>query len=132
MAMTDPLADMLTRLRNANHARHEKVDIPSSRFKVEIARVLREEGFIKNFRVIADDRQGILRVYLKYGPGEVRVIMGLKRVSSPGLRVYARARRIPAVMNQLGVTIVSTPQGVMTDRAARARGVGGEVLCSVW
>ena len=130
--MTDPLADMLTRLRNANHARHEKVDIPSSRLKVEIARILREEGFIKNFRVIADDRQGILRVYLKYGPEEMRVITGLKRVSSPGLRVYARARRIPAVMNQLGVTIVSTPQGVMTDRAARERGVGGEVLCSVW
>jgi small subunit ribosomal protein S8 len=130
--MTDPIADMLTRIRNANQAVHDKVDIPTSRLKVEVAKILRAEGFIKNFKVLESDTQGILRIYLRYGQGNQRIIIGLRRVSRPGLRVYANSRRLPRVMSGLGVAILSTSQGLMTERAAKERGVGGEVLCHVW
>ena len=130
--MTDPIADMLTRIRNANLAVHDKVDIPASRLKVEVAKVLRAEGYIKNFKLLETDKQGALRIYLKYGPGNQRIISGLRRVSRPGLRVYAPARRVPRVLSGLGVAILSTSEGIMTGRAATDRGVGGEVLCYVW
>lgn len=130
--MTDPIADMLTRIRNANLAAHDKVDIPASRSKVEIAKVLRAEGYIRNFKVLEAGIQKTLRIYLKYGQGSQRVISGLRRVSRPGLRVYAPSQRLPRVMSGLGVAILSTSQGIMTGRAAGERGVGGEVLCYVW
>ena len=130
--MTDPIADMLTRIRNANAAFHEKVDMPSSRLKVEIARILKEEGFIKNYRVIDDGRQGLSRVYLKYGPQRERVITGLKRISKPALRVYAKADQVPRVFGGLGFAILLTSKGVMTDKEARRARVGGEVLCYIW
>lgn len=130
--LTDPIADTLTRIRNANTAGHEKVDIPSSRLKVEIARILKEEGFVKGYKVIEDSKQGILRVYLKYGPGNERVLRGIVRASKPGLRVYARARKVPRVLSGMGIAIVSTSKGVMTDREARSQAVGGEVLCYIW
>lgn len=130
--MTDPIADMLTRIRNATVAVHDKVDIPASKLKVEVAKVLRAEGYIKNFKLLEADKQGTLRIYLKYGPGNQRIISGLRRVSRPGLRVYAPARRVPRVMSGLGVAILSTSGGIMTGRAATDRGVGGEVLCYVW
>jgi len=132
MSMTDPIADMLTRIRNANRALHDRVDIPASRVKVEIARILKEEGFVRNYRLIEGGKQGVLRLYLKYGPDNMRVITDIQRVSRPGLRVYARARKLPRVRSGLGVAIVSTPRGLMTDRAAREGKVGGEVLCAVW
>ncbi len=133
MAMvTDPVADMLARIRNGSLAEHEKVDIPSSRLKVRLAEILKEEGFIKNFRLIEDKRQGVLRVYLKYGPGQERVISGLRRVSKPGRRLYVGADRIPSVLGGMGVAILSTPRGVLTDRESRKAKVGGEVLCYVW
>ena len=132
MAMTDPIADMLTRIRNANQALLEKVDMPASRFKVEIAKTLKAEGFIRAYKLIDDNKQGVLRVYLKFGPGNERVILGLRRVSRPGLRVYRKAAQIPRVMSGLGVAIVSTSQGVMTGKQARQRSLGGEVLCTVW
>ena len=130
--MTDPIADMLTRIRNANSAGHEKVDIPSSRLKMEIARILKGEGFIKNYKVIEDKWQGILRVYLKYGPGNEPALRGISRVSRPGLRVYARTAKIPRVMSGIGVVILTTSRGVMTDREAQSQSVGGEILCYVW
>ncbi len=130
--MTDPIADMLTRIRNANQGAQDKVDIPASGIKVEIAKVLRAEGYIKNLKVLETGVQKTLRVYLKYGQGNQRVIIGLRRVSRPGLRVYAPSRRLPRVMSGLGVAILSTSQGIMTARAAGERGVGGEVLCYVW
>lgn len=130
--LTDPIADTLTRIRNANTAGHEKVDIPSSRLKVEIARILKEEGFVKGYKVIEDSKQGILRVYLKYGPDNERVLRGIVRASKPGLRVYARARKVPRVLSGMGIAIVSTSKGVMTDREARSQAVGGEVLCYIW
>lgn len=130
--LTDPVADMLTRIRNASGAEHEKVDIPASRLKVRIAGILKEEGFIKNFRVIEDSRQGMLRVYLKYGAGNAKLITGLRRVSKPGRRVYVPADRIPSVLGGMGVVILSTPQGVLTGRQSRSQKVGGEVLCYVW
>jgi small subunit ribosomal protein S8 len=133
MAMvTDPIADMLARIRNGSGAEHEKVDIPASRLKVRIAEILKEEGFIKNFRLIEDRRQGVLRVYLKYGPGQERVITGLRRVSRPGRRLYVAADRVPSVLGGMGVAILSTPRGVLTDRDSRKVKVGGEVLCYVW
>jgi small subunit ribosomal protein S8 len=133
MAMvTDPVADMLARIRNGSLAEHEKVDIPSSKLKVRLAEILKEEGFIKNFRLIEDKRQGVLRIYLKYGPGQERVISGLRRVSKPGRRLYVGADRIPSVLGGMGVAILSTPQGVLTDRESRKAKVGGEVLCYVW
>jgi small subunit ribosomal protein S8 len=133
MAMvTDPIADMLARIRNGSMAEHEKVDIPSSKLKVRIAEILKDEGFIKNFRLIEDKRQGVLRVYLKYGPGQERVISGLRRVSKPGRRLYVGADGIPSVLGGMGVAILSTPRGVLTDRETRKAKVGGEVLCYVW
>ncbi len=129
---SDPVADALTRLRNANAAGHEKVDIPSSRMKVEIARILKEEGFVTNYKVIDDPKQAILRVYLKYGPGNERVIRGITRTSRPGLRIYTRTRKIPRVLSGMGIAILSTSKGVMTDQEARRQAVGGEVLCYVW
>ncbi|MGH7362414.1 MAG: 30S ribosomal protein S8 [Candidatus Methylomirabilales bacterium] len=132
MSMTDPIADMLTRIRNANRALHDRVDIPASRVKVQLARILNEEGFIRNYRLIEGGKQGVLRLYLKYGPDNVRVITDIQRVSRPGLRVYAGATKLPRVRSGLGVAIVSTSKGLMTDRAAREGKVGGEVLCAVW
>jgi small subunit ribosomal protein S8 len=129
---SDPIADLLTRIRNASRAEHEKCDIPASKLKVRIAELLKDEGFIKNFRVIEDRKQGILRVYLKYGPGQERVITGLRRVSKPGRRQYVGAERVPSVLGGMGVAILSTPRGVMTDRESRRQRVGGEVLCYVW
>lgn len=129
---SDPVADALTRLRNANAAGHEAVDIPSSGLKVEIARILKEEGFIKDYKVIDDQKQRVLRIHLKYGPGNERVLRGITRTSKPGLRVYSRTPKIPRVLSGMGVAILSTSKGVMTDREARTRAVGGEVLCYVW
>jgi small subunit ribosomal protein S8 len=132
MSMTDPIADMLTRLRNANMAKLQKVDIPSSNLKVNIATVLRSEGFIKNYKVIADEKQGILRIYLKYIDEKDGVITEIKRISKPGSRVYVRGDSIPKVKNGMGVAILSTSKGVVTDKAAREAGIGGEILCTVW
>lgn len=132
MQITDPIADMLTRIRNAGSARHETVDIPNSKMKKAIAEILLEEGYIKSFQLIDDGTQGIIRVTLKYLPGKEKAIQGLRRVSKPGLRVYAGADELPRVLHGLGIAIVSTSKGVMTDKAARAAHVGGEVLAFVW
>jgi len=130
--VTDPIADMLTRIRNSSLAEHEKVDIPASRLRVRVAELLKDEGFIKNFRVIEDKKQGTLRVYLRYGPGQERVITGLRRVSKPGRRLYVAADKIPSVLGGMGLAILSTSRGVLTDRESRRLKVGGEVLCYVW
>ncbi|WP_026895031.1 30S ribosomal protein S8 [Clostridiisalibacter paucivorans] len=132
MVMTDPIADMLTRIRNSNNAKHEKVDIPASNIKKSLANILLEEGFIKGFDVIDDGKQGIIRVQLKYGKNDEKVIGGLKRISKPGLRVYAKNNEIPRVLGGLGIAILSTSKGIMTDKSARSNNVGGEVLCYVW
>lgn len=132
MVMTDPIADMLTRIRNANSAYHDKVEMPASKIKQAIAKVLKEEGFIKDFEYVADDKQGVIRVNLKYGPNREKVITGVKRISKPGLRVYAKNEEIPRVLRGLGIAILSTPKGVMADKQARKEGVGGEVICYVW
>lgn len=132
MCMTDPVADMLTRIRNAGMAKHQKVDIPSSNLKVSLATVLRAEGFIKNFKVIADNKQGILRVYLKFIDEKEPVINEIKRISKPGGRVYVNSDKIKQVKNGLGVAILSTSKGLVTDKTARELGIGGEVLCTVW
>jgi small subunit ribosomal protein S8 len=129
---TDPVADLLTRIRNASRAEHEKVDIPASKLKVRMAEILKDEGFIKNFRVLDDTKQGTLRVYLKYGPGNEKVISGLVRVSTPGRRIYVTHDKIPSILGGMGVTLVSTSRGVLTDRDARKERVGGEVLAYVW
>ena len=132
MQITDPIADMLTRIRNAGSARHETVDIPNSKMKKAIAEILLEEGYIKSFQLIDDGTQGIIRVTLKYLPGKEKAIQGLRRVSKPGLRVYAGAEELPQVLRGLGIAIISTSKGVMTDKKARAQHVGGEVLAFVW
>lgn len=132
MIMTDPIADFLTRIRNANMQMHEKVDIPASKVKVAIAEILLEEGFIKNFEVKEDGKQGILTVTLKYGPERERVISGLKRISKPGLKVYCKKDNVPRVLGGLGIAVISTSHGILTDREARKQGLGGEVLCYVW
>jgi len=133
MGMTDPLADMLTRLRNANKAKHEKVDIPASNFKVQVARILKDEGYLKNYKVIKDGKQGILRIYLKYeGETKKQVIGELKIISRRGLRRYVHKSEIPQVLRGLGVSILSTSKGVLTDKEARKLNVGGELLCSIW
>ncbi len=132
MSMTDPIADMLTRVRNASRAKHPRVDIPSSNLKREIARVLAETRFIDNFAVIEDNKQGILRLYLRYDSNNRGLIQGIKRISRPGLRQYSANADVPRVRRGLGIAIVSTSKGVMTDREARRAGVGGEILCSVW
>lgn len=132
MSMTDPIADMLTRIRNANMAKQQKVDIPSSNLKVNIANVLRSEGFIKNYKVIADDKQGILRVYLKYIDEKESIFSEIKRVSKPGGKVYVKSDEVPKVKNGLGIAILSTSKGIVTDKVARELGVGGELICTVW
>jgi small subunit ribosomal protein S8 len=129
---TDPVADMLTRIRNASSAEHEKVDIPASKLKIRIAEILKEEGFIKNFRIIEDSKQGTLRVYLKYGAANEKIIAGLVRISKPGRRTYVTADRIPSILGGMGVAILSTSKGVLTDRQSRKQKIGGEVLCYVW
>ena len=132
MQITDPIADMLTRIRNANNAKHDTVDVPASNMKKSIAQILLEEGYIKNFQLIDDGTQGVIRITLKYGAGKEKVISGLRRVSKPGLRVYAGAEELPKVLRGLGIAIVSTSKGVMTDKKARTAHVGGEVLAFVW
>jgi small subunit ribosomal protein S8 len=132
MQISDVIADMLTRIRNANDAKHETVDIPASNIKKSIAEILLEEGYIKNFQIVEDGKQGIIRVTLKYAAGKQKVIHGLKRVSKPGLRIYSNCEDMPRVMNGLGIAIVSTSKGVMTDKKARQANVGGEVLAFVW
>ncbi|HOJ46004.1 MAG: 30S ribosomal protein S8 [Bacillota bacterium] len=132
MITTDPVADMLTRIRNAGAVYHEKVDIPTSKLKLEIARILKEEGYIKDYRLITENNHQMIRVFLKYGDKKRPVIAGLKRISKPGLRVYAGANEIPKVLGGLGTAIISTSKGVMTDRDARKLNVGGEVLCFIW
>ena len=132
MAMTDPIADMLTRIRNANTVKHETVQIPSSNMKKEIARILLEEGYINGFDVKEDGKQGMIEIKLKYAQNGQRVITGLKKISKPGMRVYADKTKVPKVYNGVGITIISTSKGVLTDRQARENGVGGEVICYVW
>ncbi|NLS44798.1 MAG: 30S ribosomal protein S8 [Firmicutes bacterium] len=132
MVTTDPIADMLTRIRNANTVMRDVVDIPSSRVKRDIAKILKEEGYIRNYEVIADRKQDVLRLYMKYGPNKQKVITGLKRISKPGLRVYANKDNIPKVLGGLGIAVITTPKGIMADKAARREGVGGEVICYVW
>ena len=132
MHITDPIADMLTRIRNANSAKHDTVDVPASNMKKAIAQILLEEGYIKNFQLIDDGTQGVIRITLKYGAGKEKVISGLRRVSKPGLRVYAGADELPKVIRGLGIAIVSTSKGIMTDKKAREAHVGGEVLAFVW
>jgi len=132
MVMTDPIADMLTRVRNANMAQHEKLEIPASTLKKQIAEILKREGFIRDYEFIEDNKQGVLRIFLKYGADNQRVITGLKRISKPGLRVYAKADELPRVLNGLGIAIISTSKGILSDKEAREQTVGGEVLAYVW
>ena len=132
MHITDPIADMLTRIRNANSAKHETVDIPASNMKKAIAQILLDEGYIASYKVIDDEKQGVIRVTLKYGENKTQVITGLRRVSKPGLRIYSNVEDMPKVMKGLGIAIVSTAKGIMTDREARKQNVGGEVLAFVW
>ena len=130
--LSDPIADFLTRIRNASRAEHEKVDIPSSKLKLRMAEILKDEGFIKNFRVIEDNKQGVLRVYLKYGAGMERVITDLQRVSRPGCRIYCGKDEIPRVRRGLGLAVLYTSKGILSDKDAREQNVGGELLCEVW
>ena len=132
MHITDPIADMLTRIRNANNAKHDTVDVPASNMKKSIAQILLDEGYIKNFQLIDDGTQGVIRITLKYGAGKEKVISGLRRVSKPGLRVYAGAEELPRVLHGLGIAIISTSKGIMTDKKARELNVGGEVLAFIW
>ena len=132
MQITDPIADMLTRIRNANTAKHETVDVPASNMKKAIAEILNEEGYIKGYQVIEDGKQGVIRITLKYGQNKEKVISGLKRVSKPGLRIYAGADELPRVLKGLGIAIISTSKGIMTDKKARKENIGGEVLAFVW
>ena len=132
MHITDPIADMLTRIRNANSARHDTVDVPASNMKKSIAQILLDEGYIKSFQVVDDGTQGTIRITLKYNAGKEKVISGLRRVSKPGLRIYTNCEDMPKVMKGLGTAIISTSKGIMTDKAARAEHVGGEVLAYVW
>lgn len=132
MVMTDPIADMLTRIRNANSVHHDKVEIPASKIKTAIAEILKSEGFIKDYEVIADNKQGMIRVILKYGANKEKVISGMKRISKPGLRVYSQKDQLPRVLGGLGIAVISTSKGMMTDKAARKLGLGGEVVAYVW
>jgi len=132
MVMTDPIADMLTRIRNANMVRHDKLELPASGMKKAIADILKREGYVRDYEFIEDSKQGVLRIFLKYGEGGERVITGLKRISKPGLRVYAKADDVPRVLNGLGTAIISTSNGVLSDREARSQAVGGEVLAYIW
>lgn len=130
--MSDPIADFLTRIRNAGMVYHDKVEVPASRVKKDIAELLKNEGLIKDVEYIADGKQGVIRMYLKYGPNRERVITGLKRISRPGLRVYAKRDEVPKVLGGLGVAVISTSHGIMSDKKARQQGLGGEVLCYIW
>ena len=130
--MTDPIADFLTRIRNSNMVKHESVEVPASKMKRDIAEILKNEGFIRDVEYIDDDKQGIIRVFLKYGKNNERVISGLRRISKPGLRSYVKADAVPKVLNGLGIAILSTSEGVMTDKDARAKKIGGEVIAYVW
>lgn len=132
MVMTDPIADFLTRIRNANTVYHDKVEAPASNVKKAIAELLKQEGYIKDYETVEDGKQGIIRMYLKYGTNKQRVITGLKRISKPGLRVYAKKDQIPKVLGGLGIAIVSTSKGIMTDKQARQAALGGEIICYVW
>jgi len=132
MAMSDPIADMLTRIRNAGKAKFKSVDIPGSRMKTEIAKVLKSEGYIRNYKFVSDNKQGVLRVYLKYSPDQTHTIFGLKRISKPSRRVYVKGNKIEPVLNGLGVVILSTSKGIITDKSARRENIGGELLCHVW
>lgn len=132
MVMTDPVADFLTRIRNGNMVMHETVEVPSSKLKMGIAQILKEEGYIKDYEYIADSKQGVIRVYLKYGQNKEKVITGLKRISKPGLRVYVKKDEVPKVLGGLGTAIISTSQGLMADKNARKQGLGGEVICYIW
>ncbi len=132
MTMTDPIADMLTRIRNANVAGHKTVDVPASKIKKSIAEILVEEGYINGFEVIEDNKQGMIRIDMKYGPENERIISGIKKISKPGLKVYAKATDVPRVLGGLGIAIISTSNGVISDKEARKLGVGGEVICYVW
>lgn len=132
MTMTDPIADMLTRIRNANTVGHPTVEVPASNIKKTIAAILKEEGYINDYEVIEDDKQGIIKISMKYGAGKERVISGLKKISKPGLKVYAKKDEVPKVLGGLGIAIISTSNGVITDKKARQLGVGGEVICYVW
>lgn len=132
MVMTDPIADFLTRIRNANIVKHESLELPASTIKLEIAKILQREGFVRDVEFIEDDKQGIIRVFLKYGKNDERVITNLKRISKPGLRAYVKADEVPKVLNGLGIAIISTSEGILTDKEARERNVGGEVLAYVW
>jgi small subunit ribosomal protein S8 len=128
----DPIGDMLTRIRNANTAFHESTEVPASTIKCQIARILKDEGMIRDFRIIDDGKQGKIKIYLKYSPNKERTISGLKRISKPGLRVYAKKDQVPKVLGGLGIAIISTPKGLMTDKQARQEQIGGEVLCYIW
>ena len=132
MSMTDPIADFLTRIRNANMVRHDSVEVPASKMKKDIAEILKSEGFVRDVEYIEDDKQGVIRVFLKYSADKTRVISGLKRISKPGLRTYVKSDDVPKVLNGLGVAIISTSEGVITDKEARAKKIGGEVLAYVW
>ena len=132
MVMTDPIANLLTRIRHANSVYHDKVEIPASKIKQAVVQILKEEGFIKDFEMIQDDKQGMLRVSLKYGPNREKVITGLKRISKPGLRVYAKRDQLPRVLGGLGIAIISTSKGIMSDKQARRENLGGEVIAYVW
>src|SRR5699024_7372787 len=132
MVMTDPIADMLTRIRNANVVRHEKLEIPSSKMKVEIAKILKDEGYVRDYEVVEDNKQGVLKIYMKHGSNNERVITGLLRISKLFLRVYAKAFEVPRVLNGLGTAIVSTSKGILSDRDARQQVVGGEILAYIW
>ncbi|CAI6085359.1 30S ribosomal protein S8 [Cohnella ginsengisoli] len=132
MVMSDPIADMLTRIRNANLVRHESVELPASTVKKQIAEILKREGFIRDAEYVEDNKQGLIRIFLKYGPNNERVITGLKRISKPGLRVYTKSNEVPRVLGGLGIAIISTSKGIITDKEARQGKAGGEVLCYVW
>jgi len=130
--MVDPIADMLTRIRNGIMASYDKVEIPCSKMKINIAKILKTEGYIRNYKIIEDNKQGIMVIYLKYNEDKSPVIKGLKRISKPSCRLYSRCKKVPKVLNGLGINVISTSRGIMTDREARRMGVGGEVICSVW
>ena len=132
MTMTDPVADMLTRIRNANTAGHATVDVPASKMKKAIASILKEEGYIEDFEVIEDDKQGMIKIKMKYAPGKVRVISGIRKISKPGLRFFTKSEDVPKVLGGLGIAIISTSKGVISDKEARRLGIGGEVVCYVW
>ena len=132
MTMTDPIADMLTRIRNAIIASYDKAEVPCSKIKINVAKILKFEGYIRNYKIVKDNKQGIIVIYLKYNEDKSPVIKGLKKISKPSCRIYSRCRTIPRVLNGFGINIISTSKGVMTDREARRMGIGGEIICSVW